>query len=191
MVDIILTEADPTYWSGYGGGPHIAVLTEENSTYFANGGGGPQAATLQETTSDYTARGGGGLAAIGLTELPSLFPAPQVTTGPATKIDLVSAFLNGVLDDDGGMECECGFEWGLDTNYGHVTPSVSKTTGEKFSHVLDGLLPGTIYHFRAVASNIFGTSYGTDRTLRTPITVTPPYFQNSLVLLLASSEEMV
>ena len=82
MVDIILTEADPTYSAGYGGGPQAAMLTEENSDYFAEGGGGPQAVTLEETSPDYIAQGGGGLAEIELTELPPLYPAPQVTTGP-------------------------------------------------------------------------------------------------------------
>ena len=191
MVDIIITEADPTYWSGYGGGPQAAVLTEENSTYFANGGGGPQAATLEETSSDYSAKGGGGLAEIGLTELPPLYPAPQVTTGPVMEMGLESAALSGILDDDGGMNCECWFEWGLNTSYGNVTPSVSKTTDEKYLHALDGLLSGITYHFRAVASNVFGTSHGIDRAFRTPTTVTQPYFQNPLVLLLAESEEAV
>ena len=191
MVDIILTEADPTYSIGYGGGQQMATLTENNSTYFANGGGGPQVVTLEETSPDYFAKGGGGLAEIVVTELPPLYPAPLVTTGPATKIDPVSAFLNGILDDDGGMDCECWFEWGLDASYGNVTPPVSKTTGEKFFHVLEGLLPGIAYHFRAVASNIFGTNHGIDRAFRTPGTITLPYFQNPLVLLLAELEEAV
>jgi len=191
MVDIILTEADPIYWSGYGGGPQAGTLTEENSTYFAEGGGGPQVVTLVESSPDYFAKGGGGLAEIELTDLRPLYPTPQVTTGPATKIDLISASLNGILDDDGGMGCECWFEWGLDASYGNLTPLVSKTTGEKFSQVLDGLLPGTAYHFRAVASNIFGTSHGIDKAFRTPGTITPPYFQNPLVLLLAELEEAV
>ena len=191
MVDIILAEADPTYWTGYGGGSQVGTLTEENSTYFANGGGGPQAINLEETSPDYSAKGGGGFAEIGLTELPPLYPAPQVTTGPATKIDLVAASINGILDDDGGMDCECWFEWGLDVSYGNVTSPVNKTTGEKFFHVLDELLPGTAYHFGAVASNIFGTSHGIDRAFRTPRTITPPYFQNPLVLLLAELEETV
>ena len=184
MVDISLTEAGPAYWSGYGGGPQAATLTEENTTYFAEGGGGPQAATLEEVSPDYSAKGGGGLAEIGLTELPPLYPAPQVTTGPATGVGMESANLNGILDDDGGMDCECWFEWGLDTSYGHVTPPVSKTTGEKFSDLLGGLFPGTTYHFRAVASNIFGTSHGASREFRTTAELLQPYFNPAIRLLL-------
>ena len=184
MVDIILTEADPTYWSGYGGGPQSATVTEESSIYFANGGGGPQAVTLEETSPDYSAKGGGGLAEIKVTELPPLYPAPQVFTGPATGMEIESATLNGILNDDGGMDCECWFEWGLDTSYGDMTTPTSKTTGEKFLHVLDGLLPGTTYHFRAVASNIFGTSHGADRKFRTITESLRPYFNPALRLLL-------
>jgi hypothetical protein len=184
MVDIILTEADPSYSAGYGGGPQAATLTEEGSTYFAEGGGGPQAVTLEETSPTYFAEGGGGLAAIELTDLRPLYPAPQVTTDPATEIGPVSAVLNGMLDDDGGMDCECWFEWGLDTSYGNVTPPVSKTTGEKFSHILEGLLPETTYHFRALASNIFGTSHGADRKFRTTTELPQSYLNPALKLLL-------
>jgi len=164
MVDIILTEADPTYSAGYGGGPQAATLTEENPTYFAEGGGG--------------------LVEIELTDLRPLYPAPQVTTDPATEVGLVAAALNGILDDDGGMACECWFEWGLDTSYGNVTSPISKTTGEKFSHILEGLIPETTYHFRALASNIFGTSHGADREFRTTTELPQSYFNPALKLLL-------
>jgi len=184
MVDIILTEADPTHSAGYGGGPRLPTLTEENPTYFAEGGGGPQAVTLEETNPDYFAEGGGGLAAIELIDLRPLYPAPQVNTDPATEISSVSAVLNGILDDDGGMACECWFEWGLDTSYGNITSPISKTTGEKFSHILDGLIPETTYHFRALASNIFGISHGADREFRTTTELPQSYFNPALKLLL-------
>ena len=184
MVDIILTEAGPTYSAGYGGGPQSATLTEENSAYFAEGGGGPQAVTLEETSPDYFAEGGGGLAVIELTDLRPLYPAPQVTTDPATEIEPVSAALNGILDDDGGMACECWFEWGIDTSYGNFTSLISKTTGEKFSHILGGLIPETTYHFRALASNIFGITHGADRKFRTTTESPQSYFNPALKLLL-------
>lgn len=164
MVDIILTEADPTYSAGYGGGPQAATLTEENPVYFA--------------------KGGGALVEVELTDLRPLYPAPQVTTHPATEIGPVSAALNGILGDDGGMACECWFEWGLDRSYGNVTPPISKTTGEKFSHILEGLIPETTYHFRALASNIFGVSHGADRKFRTTTELPQSYFNPALKLLL-------
>lgn len=92
---------------------------------------------------------------------------PTVTTDPATLISSSAATLNGTLDNDGGEPCQCGFEWGPDTNYGSVTPTEEKSTGETFSQVIDGLQPGTTYHFRALATNSYGTSYGSDRSFTT------------------------
>ncbi|GAI06001.1 unnamed protein product, partial [marine sediment metagenome] len=63
----------------------------------------------------------------------TLVAAPSVTTNPATGRGTIAATVNGTLNQDGGEACECGFEWGLDTGYGTVTPIESKTTGEAFS----------------------------------------------------------
>jgi hypothetical protein len=92
---------------------------------------------------------------------------PLVTTMPAADIGAASATLNGTLDSDGGLPSDCGFEWGPDENYGYVTPTVVKTTGENFSQVIYGLEPGTTYHFRTFATNAYGTSYGSDRSFTT------------------------
>jgi hypothetical protein len=86
---------------------------------------------------------------------------------PATDIGVTSATLNGRLDSDGGLPSDCGFEWGLDTNYGYVTPTEVKATGENFSQVIAALAPGTTYHFRAFATNAYGTSYGSDQSFMT------------------------
>lgn len=101
----------------------------------------------------------------------TLVAIPTVTTDPATGLGAVLATLNGTLDSDGGEACNCGFEWGLDTGYGVTTPTQSKITGETFSQVIHGLSPGTVYHFRAFATNSVGTSYGADRTFTTALVV--------------------
>ncbi len=93
---------------------------------------------------------------------------PSVTTAPATDIEVTSARLNGMLDSDGGMPSSCGFEWGLDTLYGNLTPTELKTTGQAFSQVISGLQPGVTYHFRALATNTNGTSFGSDQSFTTP-----------------------
>ncbi len=94
-----------------------------------------------------------------------------VTTDPATGRGVISATVNGTLNQDGGEACDCGFEWGLDTDYGMTTPPQSKTTGETFSQVIGGLAPNTTYHFRAFATNSLGTSYGADRTFTTALVI--------------------
>ncbi|MBA7696102.1 hypothetical protein ES703_104744 [subsurface metagenome] len=100
---------------------------------------------------------------------------PSVTTDPATEVGAIAATLNGTLDDDGLLPCECGFEWGLDTGYGTTTPPQSKTTGETFSQVIGGLEPGTTYHFRAFATNSKGTGYGADRSFTTSLIISNAY----------------
>ncbi|GAI71472.1 unnamed protein product, partial [marine sediment metagenome] len=64
-----------------------------------------------------------------------------------------------------------GFEWGLSTEYGTVTPIESKTTGETFSQVIGGLQPSTTYHFRAFATNSVGTGYGDDMSFTTALVI--------------------
>ena len=119
-----------------------------------------------------------------MTELPPIYPAPQVKTGPATEIGLLEATINGLLEDDGGFTCDCAFEWGLTEDYGNVTPLQSKAARQDFSQVLIGLEPDTIYHFKAIASNVFGLSRGADRALKTLSAMLPSYFQNPLISLL-------
>ena len=61
-------------------------------------------------------------------------------------------------------------EYGTTTAYGSVTTvqALATTTAQTpVSAVLGGLLPGTIYHFRLVASNADGTTDGTDHTFTT------------------------
>ncbi|MBA7656517.1 hypothetical protein ES703_64443 [subsurface metagenome] len=98
-----------------------------------------------------------------------------VTTDPTTGRGALAATLNGTLNQDGGEACECGFEWGLDTGYGTTTSPQAKTTGETFSHLIGGLPPGTIHHFRAFATNSVGTSYGADRSFTTALVITRAY----------------
>lgn len=93
--------------------------------------------------------------------------SPSVTTEPATNVGATSANLKGLLDSDGGLPSDCGFEWGLDTGYGNITPTEQKTTGDAFSQLISGLQANTTYHFRAIATNLYGTSYGSDRSFTT------------------------
>lgn len=101
----------------------------------------------------------------------TLASAPTVTTNAATGLAAVLATINGTLDDDIGEACECGFEWGLDTDYGTITPTETKTATETFSQVIGGLFPNTTYHFRAFATNSFGTGHGADRTFTTALVI--------------------
>ncbi|HWD17968.1 MAG TPA: hypothetical protein VHB20_01710, partial [Verrucomicrobiae bacterium] len=63
------------------------------------------------------------------------------------------------------------FEWGGTAHYGYSTApqDVSGSAGVTAQATLAGLAPGYAYHFRAVVSNSFGLSYGSDATIPVPV----------------------
>jgi len=180
------TEINPSHSEGSGGGMRSHIVTEQPPTPGVGSGGGRRILVETELIPTYDEGAGGGRKVFVLEEIPPILslPLPDVTTGPAIKIGFIEATINGLLENDGGMLCNCAFEWGLTDSYGKVTPIQDKTAGDHFSQVLTGLKPDTIYHFRAIAYNVFGLSRGGDRTFRTLNTVLPPYFQNPLISLL-------
>ena len=79
-----------------------------------------------------------------------------------------------MTDLGGAASADVWFEWGLTTAYGNTTTANTKLASGVFSDAIDGLAPSTIYHFRAVAQNTVGISYGIDRNFpTTPIVVAP------------------
>jgi N-acetylneuraminic acid mutarotase len=100
---------------------------------------------------------------------------PVVTTNPATLIASFSATLNGSLDPH-GLTTTVYFQYGTTTGYGSATPPQSKT-GNTYHNItanISGLTASTTYHFRIVATNSAGTSYGTDRIFTTLSATGPP-----------------
>lgn len=62
------------------------------------------------------------------------------------------------------------FEWGTSTSYGQSTPTFELGDGhahQAFSLEISGLACATAYHYRVVASNSNGTSFGEDRLVVT------------------------
>jgi hypothetical protein len=64
------------------------------------------------------------------------------------------------------------FDYGPTADYGSSTPYSDPTPADEAEHELstqiDGLSPGTTYHYRAVAVNFNGVTQGPDRTFTTP-----------------------
>jgi hypothetical protein len=92
--------------------------------------------------------------------------APTVSTLPAVNGPAGSATLHGAAMFNGAVTTEY-FQWGTSTNYGNVTATQSSGTGSgsnTWSAVVSGLSRGVVYHYRAVATNAHGPSYGADRT---------------------------
>jgi len=102
-------------------------------------------------------------------------------TDPPSGLTPTTATLNGSLDpaNDG---THYYFEWGPDSSYGNTTPAppgadAGSAAGLKpVSAQISALTSYTAYHYRIVAVNSLGTSYGEDETFRTaapePPTVT-------------------
>jgi hypothetical protein len=91
-----------------------------------------------------------------------------VTTNPATNVGTSSATLNGSLDPH-GLTTSVHFQYGTTTSYGLTTApqSHSGNTYRNIAANISGLTTHTTYHFRIVATNSAGTSFGGDRTFTT------------------------
>jgi len=103
--------------------------------------------------------------------------SPSVITMPATNLTSSEATLNGrVVDTGGSSSCQVWFEYGTTTSYGSTTPIMYANS--TFSVSITNLQPGKTYHFRAVAKNKAGISYGNDltfttRTLKANVSTSP------------------
>ena len=95
--------------------------------------------------------------------------APVVVTGAAGSITDTGARLNGTVDPN-GLSAMYYFEYGFTTTYGSATGlrlAGAGTTAVAVSASLSGLTPGTLYHYRLVATNDAGTTAGDDLTFTT------------------------
>ena len=97
--------------------------------------------------------------------------APGVTTEAASDIFARAATLNGVVNPENAATTYY-FEYGTSAYYGHRAPASaasvgSDATGHSESQHVSGLKPHTTYHFRIVATNSSGTTYGPDQKFTT------------------------
>lgn len=95
--------------------------------------------------------------------------SPSVSTGGTSSRDQTSAVLHGTVNPN-GASTRYAFEFGLTNTYGGTTATTTLAAGTKTVTVTttaSGLIPGTAYHYRLVASNSSGTTVGQDRTFTT------------------------
>jgi FG-GAP-like repeat len=105
------------------------------------------------------------------TPSPTPTPAepPVVATNPVTNVASFSATLNGTVNPN-GLTTAVHFDYGITTNYGFstATQNYQGSTTQNVTANVSALTAGATYHFRIVASNPAGTTYGADRSFTTP-----------------------
>lgn len=107
--------------------------------------------------------------------------APDAVTTGAAPLTATSARLNGYVDPN-GWASTYRFEYGTDSGYGSSLPvgagaeAGGAAAAVLVSQELNGLQPGTTYHYRLVVEYAGGTVAGPDRafTTRTVAEMSPP-----------------
>jgi phospholipase C len=96
---------------------------------------------------------------------------PVVETAPASPIGSSSATLNATVNAGSQSVNECQFQYGTSTAYGSSASCSSLPQAGQgavpVSAAVGGLVANSVYHFRVVATNQSGTSYGGDQTFAT------------------------
>ena len=97
--------------------------------------------------------------------------APRVDPGSSSEVTQTSARLSTTASPNGNPTT-VHFEYGPTAGYGQST-SASAIGGDlglyPVSTTVAGLSADTLYHYRAVAINAIGTTYGPDQTFRTSV----------------------
>lgn len=113
-------------------------------------------------------------------------PAPTATTDAANSLTSSGATMNGTVNAN-SAPTSVTFEYGLTTAYGStVTALESPVTGTSalaVSYALTGLAANTTYHYRVVATNAGGTTYGDDVTFATSEVTGMDYATNEPLVL--------
>ena len=120
-----------------------------------------------------------------------LVTVPEARSGPPTNVTATSATLTGEVNPLGTSEASGYFEYGETTAYGATVPAPpgdSVGAGSVFTAVtpekVEGLVPGTTYHYRLDATNSAGlVETGGDESFTTPAEIPkveepPPFVSN-------------
>ena len=143
------------------------------------GNGTSVAITAADITAGRSIQLGAGLAGNGFADysvaaptigVNQVTPLPVVTTGSASAVAATTATVSGTVNAK-GVSTTVTFQYGETLTYGSsaaATPSpVTGFNATAVSAALSGLIPGTTYHYRVVASSTNGNTEGADQTFTT------------------------
>jgi hypothetical protein len=113
----------------------------------------------------------GGETTVGLDTTFETTPSVLISGEATSQVTPESARLSVEIDPQGSAT-RYHFEYGLSTAYGQRAPESDADGGAEevsatHSLVIEHLTSGTVYHYRVVAENAFGTTEGPDRTFTT------------------------
>lgn len=112
--------------------------------------------------------------------------SPTVTTDAANSLTSSGATMNGTVNANNAAT-SVTFEYGLTAAYGSSVTAlespVNGTSAVAVSYVLGGLAANTTYHYRVVATNSGGTTYGDDVTFATSEVTGMDYATNEELVL--------
>ncbi|MEK6650172.1 MAG: hypothetical protein AABY75_04295, partial [Bacteroidota bacterium] len=96
---------------------------------------------------------------------------PSVFSTEATGVTATAATMTGYVNPN-SLATDAYFEYGTTTSYGSQTSSTALGAGASFlarTANLPGLNPNTAYHYRLLATNESGTTFGADRVFTTAL----------------------
>ncbi len=138
-------------------------LTAQSAETLVNGSTLTQMVMVSSTTNDPEAANGSATTAT------TVQSRPLVVTDPADSITYNTATLHGQVDPL-GSSTSATFQYGLTSAYGAAVAASDPGSGTSYVPVsasLTGLSPATTYHYRVLATNSNGTTYGEDQTFTT------------------------
>jgi DNA-binding beta-propeller fold protein YncE len=98
-------------------------------------------------------------------------PRPSVGSSSASDVGPTQATLHATVNPESAPTVY-RFEYGTSTDYESATPAGDSIGADASVHqvssIVNGLEPGVTYHFRVVARNFNGPTFGPDQTFRTP-----------------------
>ena len=188
----------PVTYRNEGEGASATVKIEsESALAFVSEGAeffcGPEVSsnTLLGTWSMKATNEGGALA--GLQAISGVPAAPGAITRSAARVEPDGAVLRAwVYPNYDSTSYQ--FEYGTTTEYGSTIPTTAKEAGSGegpagASEVLDGLDPNTTYHYRVVATNSQGTSYGKDVSFTTQRWHTPAFAAEEYPMVIGGEQQ--